>query len=134
MLGTIAMTLLDLFLFMFFIIMLIVYFDFIFSIVSLLLCLCINLYSAHSKVPWVGGQYCVSVVLMCCLPTNTPHILGHVVDHRCDTPIESFVVYSLNIGQVGSSYEGRQAMFLIFLSNIPYVLILAMTSKCNCTN
>ena len=53
--------------------------------------------------------------------TNTPYILGHVVDHRCDTPIESFVVHSLNIGQVGSSYEGRQALFLIFLSNIPYV-------------
>jgi hypothetical protein len=61
------------------------------------------------------------VVLICCLPTDTPYILGHMVDHGCDTPIESFVVHFVNIGQVGSSYEGRQAMFLIFLSNIPYV-------------
>ena len=51
-------------------------------------------------------------------------ILGHVVDHGFDTPIESFIVHSANIGiQVGSSYEGRQALFLIFLSNIPYVQI-----------
>ena len=52
---------------------------------------------------------------------DTPYILGHVVVHGCDTPVESFVVHSPNIGQVGSSYEGRQVMFLIFLSNIPYV-------------
>ena len=55
-------------------------------------------------------------------PMDTPYILGHVVDRGCDTPVESFVVHSPNIGiQVGSSYEGRQALFLIFLSNIPYV-------------
>jgi hypothetical protein len=30
-------------------------------------------------------------------------------------------VHSLNIGQVGSSYEESHALFLIFLSNIPYV-------------
>jgi len=65
---------------------------------------------------------CVSVVLICCLPTDTPYILGHVVDRGCDTPVESFEVHSPNIGiQVGSSYEERQALFLIFLSNIPYV-------------
>ena len=53
---------------------------------------------------------------------DTPYILGHVVDHVCDTPVESFIIYSPNIGlQVGSSYEGRQVVFLIFLSNIPYV-------------
>jgi hypothetical protein len=28
---------------------------------------------------------------------NTLYILGHVVDHGCDTPIESFVVYSPSI-------------------------------------
>ena len=91
------------------------------STTSLSLCLCISSYSAHSKVPWVSGRHCVSVVLIHCLPTDTPYILGHVVDRGCDTPIESFVVHSPNIGQVGSSYEGRQALFLIFLSNIPYV-------------
>jgi len=98
MLGTIAMTLLDMFLFMFFIMMFIVCFDFILSIVSLSLCLCINSYSAHSKVPWVGGWHCVSVVLIHCLPANTPYIPGHVVDRGCDTPVESFIVHSLNIG------------------------------------
>ena len=30
--------------------------------------------------------------------TDTPYILGHVVDRGCDTPIDSFVVHSLNIG------------------------------------
>ena len=55
-------------------------------------------YSAHSKDPWVGGQPCVSVVLIRCLPVDTPYISGHVVDRGCDTPVESFVVHSLNIG------------------------------------
>ena len=69
----------------------------------------------------MSGQHCVSVVLIRCLPGDTPYIQGHVVDRECDTPIESFVVHYMNIGlQVGSSYEGRQALFLIFLSNIPY--------------
>ena len=71
----------------------------------------------------VSGRHCVSMVLIHCLPADAPYILGHVVDHGCDTPIESFVIYSSNIGQVGSSYEGRHALFLIFLSNIPYVQI-----------
>jgi hypothetical protein len=45
-----------------------------------------------------------------------------VVDCGCDTPVESFVVHSPNIGlQVGCGYDRRQALFLIFLSNIPYV-------------
>jgi hypothetical protein len=62
------------------------------------------------------------MVLIRCLPTDTPYISGHVVDHGCDTPVESFVVHSLNIGiHVGFGYEERQALFLIFLSNIPYV-------------
>ena len=122
MLVTIVMTILVFILFIFFIIMFNVYFDYILSIASLSLCLCISSYSAHSKVHGVGGRHCVSMVLIRCLPMNTPYIMGHVVDHGCDTPIESFVVHSPNIGiQVGSSYEGRQALFLIFLSNIPYV-------------
>ena len=121
MLVTIVMTILVFILFMFFVIMFIVYFDYMLSIVGLSSCSCISSYIAHSKVPWVGGQHCVSVVLIRCLPTDAPYIPGNMVDHGCDTPIESFVVHSLNIGQVGSSYEGRHALFLIFLSNIPYV-------------
>ena len=104
--------------------MFIVYFDYILSIVGLSSCSCISSYGAHSKNPWVGGWLCVSMVLIHCLPMDTPYILGHVEGRGCDTPIESFVVHSPNIGiQVGSSYEGRQALFLIFLSNISYVLI-----------
>jgi hypothetical protein len=44
-----------------------------------------------------------------------------MVDRECDTLVESFVVHSPNIGQVGPSCEGSQALFLIFLSNVPYV-------------
>ena len=69
----------------------------------------------------LSGRHYVSMVLICCLPTNALYILGHVVDHECDTLVESFVVHSPNIGQVGSSCKGSQALFLIFLSNIPYV-------------
>jgi hypothetical protein len=93
------------------------------SIARLSLCLCISLYSTHSKVHGVSGRHCVSVVLIRCLPADTPYIPGHVVDCECDTLVESFVVHSPNIGQVGSSYEGSQTLFLIFLSNIPYVYI-----------
>jgi hypothetical protein len=107
MFATIVMTLLIIS-FMFLVIMIIVYFDYILSIARLSLYLCISSYSTHSKVPWVSGRHCVSVVLIRCLPTDIPYILGHMVDHGCDTPIESFVVHSPNIGiQVGSSYEGR---------------------------
>ena len=73
--------------------MFIVYFDYIPSIVGLSSYSCIFLYSAHPKDPWVGGQHCVSVVLLRCLPVDTPYILGHVVDRGRDTPVESFVVH-----------------------------------------
>ena len=121
MLATIITTILVFILFIFFVIMFMVYFDYMLSIVGLSSCSCISSYSAHSKDPWLGGRHCVSVVLIRCLPVDTPYIPGHVVVCGCDTPVESFVVHSPNIGQVGSSYEGRQALFLIFLSNIPYV-------------
>ena len=98
MLATIVMTILVFILFMFFVIMFMVYFDYMLSIVGLSSCSSISLCSAHSKDPWVGGRHCVSVVLIRCLPADTHYILGHVVDHRCDTPIESFVVHSPNIG------------------------------------
>ena len=92
------------------------------SISRLSLCSSISSYSARFGVHGVSGRHCVSVVLIRCLPVDTPYIPGHVVDHGCDTLVESFVVHSPNIGiQVGSSYEGRQALFLIFLSNILYV-------------
>jgi hypothetical protein len=101
--------------------MFIVYFDYMLSIARLSLCSSISSYSARSKVHRVSGQHYVSVVLICYLPMDASYILSHVIDHECDTLVESFVVHSPNIGQVGSSYEGSHALFLIFLSNIPYV-------------
>jgi hypothetical protein len=91
------------------------------STVRLSLYSSIRSYSAHLEVQWVSGQHCVSMVLIRCLPTNAFYILSHMVDHGCDTPIESFVAHSPNIEQVGPGYEGRFALFLIFLSNVPYV-------------
>jgi hypothetical protein len=82
----------------FLVIMFIVYFDYMLSIVRLSSCLCISSYSACSKVHGVSGRHFVSVVLIHCLPVDTPYIPGHVVDRGCDTPIESFVVHSPNIG------------------------------------
>ena len=95
MLATIVMTILVFILFMFFVIMFIIYFDYIPSIARLSPYSCICSYSAHPKDSWVGGQHCVSVVLIRCFPVDTPYISGHVVDRRRDTPVESFVVYSL---------------------------------------
>ena len=97
MLVTIVRTISIFILLMFFVIMFMVYFGYMLSIVGLSSCSCISFYSAHSMDPWVGGQHCVSVVLIRCLPTDTPYILGHV-DCECDTLIESFVVHCPNIG------------------------------------
>ena len=94
MLARIVMTILVFILFMFFVIMFIVYFDYIPSIVGLSSYSCISSYSGHPKDPWVGGQHCVSVVLIRSLPTDTPYILGHVVYRGRDTPVDSFVVHS----------------------------------------
>ena len=86
-------------LFMFLVNMFIVYFDYMLSIARLSLCSSISSYSACSKVHGVSGRYCVSVVLIHCLPTDAPYIPVHVLDQECDTLIESFVVHSSNIGQ-----------------------------------
>ena len=37
----------------------------------------------------LSGQHYVSVVLKYCLPMDAPYILGRVVDHECDTIVES---------------------------------------------
>jgi hypothetical protein len=110
-------------LYMFSIILFIVYFDYMPSIVRMSLYSNIRSYSAHSLMSWVSGQHRVSMELRRCLPTNAPNIPGHVVDHGRDTPVESFVVHSTKIGQVGPGCEGRLALFLIFLSNVACVWI-----------
>ena len=110
MFATIVMTLLFIS-FMFLVIMFIVYFDYMLSIARLPSCSSISSYRARSKVHEVSGRHYVSVVLICCLPADTPYIPGHMVDRGCDTPVKSYVVHSPNIGlQVGSSYEGRLSM------------------------
>ena len=68
----------------------------------------------------LSGRHYVSVALKYCVPVDALDTLGHVVDRGCDTPIESFVVHSPFIEHVERDCEGRQALFLIFLSNVPY--------------
>jgi hypothetical protein len=96
-LVTIDMTLLYI-LYMFSIILFIVYFDYMPSIVRISLYSNIRSYSTHSLTSCVSCQHRLSMELRCCLPADAPYILGHVVDHRSDTPVESFVVHSPNIG------------------------------------
>ena len=48
----------------------------------------------------LSGQHYVSVVLKYCLPADAPYILRHVVDQKCDTLVDSFVVHSSFVGQV----------------------------------
>ena len=122
MFATFAM-ILFLILFMFLVIMFIVYFDYMLSIAILSSCSSISSYSTCSKVQGVSGRHCVSVVLIRCLLAEAPCIPSHVVDRECDTLIESFIVHSPSIEQVGPNCKGNQALFLIFLSNVPYVLM-----------
>ena len=68
----------------------------------------------------LSGQHYVSMVLKYCLPVDAFYTLGHVVDRGCDTPVESFVVHSPFVEQVEPGCEGSQALFLIFLSIVPY--------------
>ena len=91
------------------------------SIVGLSLYSSMESYSPHSMVPWVSAKHSVSMVLIPCFPAIAPYILGHVVDHDYDIIIDSFVVHSLNVGQVELCYSGRHALFLIFLSNTHHV-------------
>ena len=68
----------------------------------------------------LSGRHYVSVVLKYYLPMDALYTLGHVVDRECDTLVESFVVHSPFVEQVEPNHEGSQALFLIFLSNVPY--------------
>jgi hypothetical protein len=68
----------------------------------------------------LSGRHYVSMVLRYCLPVDALYMLGHVVDRRSDTLVESFVVHSSYVEQVEPGCEGSLALFLIFLSNVPY--------------
>jgi hypothetical protein len=83
---------------MFLVEMFIVYFGYMLRIVGLSSYLCLSSYSIHPNVHTMGGRDHVGVVLICYLPVNTLYVSGHVVDCGCDTPVESFVIHSLNIG------------------------------------
>ena len=54
----------------------------------------------------LSGRHYVSMVLRYCLLVDAFYTLGNVVDHRCDTPIESFVVHSPFVEQVEHGCEG----------------------------
>jgi hypothetical protein len=118
-----------LYIIMFAIILFFIYFDYMSNIVRLSLYSNIGSQSSRPLISWVGGQHCVSMVLRRCLPAETPYIPGLVVDRevalecKYDTSVESFVVHSLNIGQVGPSFQGKfYAMFINYLiSNVSYV-------------
>jgi hypothetical protein len=68
----------------------------------------------------LSGQHYVNMVLRYCFPMGALYIPSHVVDPESDTPMESFVLHSLYVEQVEPGCEGSLAMFLIFLSNVPY--------------
>jgi hypothetical protein len=58
--------------------------------------------------PWVGGRHYVSMVLRYCLYENAPYTPGHVVDHACDSPVESYVVHLSCVGLVESGLKGGE--------------------------
>jgi hypothetical protein len=60
----------------------------------------------------LSARHYISVVLRYYLPMDALYMLGHVRDHGCDTPIESFVVHSPCIKQVNLGYEGRESSVL----------------------
>ena len=68
----------------------------------------------------LSGRHFVRMVLRYCLSADAFCTLGHVVDRGCDTPVESFVVHSPFVEHVERDCEGRQALFIIFLNNVPY--------------
>jgi hypothetical protein len=112
----------------------------IYSIVGLSSYLCLSSYNIHPNVHRLGGRDHVSVVFICYSPANTLYILGHVIDRGCDTPVESFVVHSPNIGHKSRpGYEGRERfLYSNFAKQCPLcvdtMMILAMITRCNCTS
>jgi hypothetical protein len=117
-----------LYLFIFSIIMFLVYFDYMLGIAGLDLYSNIGSYSARSLNSWVSGKYCVSMVPIPYFPMIVPYILDHVVVHRSDSPVESYIVHLLNVDRVEHNYyKERLAMFMIFLHNMSvhrYKLVL----------
>ena len=75
-----------------------IYFDYTFSIVDLLLCSCMDSYSAHLQSMWVSGRDDVIVVIRSYLPAFAPYVPGRVVDRGGDSTIESFAIHPPYVG------------------------------------
>jgi len=69
----------------------------------------------------LGGRGNVDIVSRLYLPTNAPY----VVDHRCNNFVESYVVHSLNLGQVELDCMGMDCYVLEF----PKVMFLLFRWK-----
>jgi hypothetical protein len=117
-----------LYLLIFSIIMFLVYFGYMLDIVGLELYSSIGSYIACLLISWVSSKYCVGMVPIPYFPAIATYISDREVDRGSDSPVESFVVLLLNIGQVEHNYYRKViAMFFIFLRNIPmrrYNLVL----------
>jgi hypothetical protein len=109
-------------LFMFLVIMFIVYFDYMLSIVRIIIVF-MHKFAKRSVLCTFGvsGRHCVSMVLIRFLPADALDIPDRVIDRGGDSLVESFVVHLPFVGQVGRGCDGSQALFWIFLSNVPYV-------------
>ena len=63
----------------------------------------------------LGGRGNVDVVSRLYLSANAPYFPDHVVDREGDSFVESYVVHSLNLGQVELGYLGKDCYVLEFL-------------------
>ena len=63
----------------------------------------------------MSDKHYVNVVLIRCLSANAPYMPGHVVDHGCDIPIESYVVHSTRIERSKARFHGL--VVTLFLSS-----------------
>jgi hypothetical protein len=66
----------------------------------------------------LGSRKYVSMVFRYDLLADSIDAPGHVVDHRCDRPIESFAVHHPSIRLVNNGSYEDNVSFLIFLSNL----------------
>ena len=84
---------------MFLVIMFLVYFDYMLGVVRVII-MFMNRIAKRSflLMNGVSGRHCVSVVLICCLPTDAPYISDLVVDREGDSLVESFVVHLPSVG------------------------------------
>jgi hypothetical protein len=58
----------------------------------------------------LSGRHYISAVLIYCLPTDALYMSGHVVDRRCNTLVESFVVHSPCIKQVEPRLQRKRKL------------------------